>query len=173
MECHCYLRNIQDLLSDGKSPYERRFGMPLNGTVIPFGAMVEYHSISAKEISRLHQFVPNVLPGIFLGYVLYAGGIWRADIEELEEMDASEIHARRLRAKEALTPMKGDNFIMPSRRWNSQNFWRRSTSGNIHLNPGQPRQRRRTILSSRRIRRALFQPHSKMTLQGMMRKLKK
>ena len=23
MECHCYLRNIQDLLSDGKTPYEK------------------------------------------------------------------------------------------------------------------------------------------------------
>ena len=40
MECYCYLRNIQDLLSDGKTPYEKRFGMPFNGTVIPFGAMV-------------------------------------------------------------------------------------------------------------------------------------
>ena len=28
MECYCYLRNVQDLLSDGKSPNERRFGMP-------------------------------------------------------------------------------------------------------------------------------------------------
>ena len=36
-----------------------------------------------------------------------------ADIEELEEMDASELHARRLNAKEVLTPMKGDNFIFP------------------------------------------------------------
>ena len=38
MECYCYLRNIQDLLSDGKTPYERRFGMPSNGPVMPFGA---------------------------------------------------------------------------------------------------------------------------------------
>ena len=36
-----------------------------------------------------------------------------ADIKELEEMDASELHARRLSAKEVLTPMKGDNFISP------------------------------------------------------------
>ena len=34
-----------------------------------------------------------------------------ADIEELEEMDASDLHARRLNAKAVLTPMKGDNFI--------------------------------------------------------------
>ena len=38
-----------------------------------------------------------------------------ADIEESEEMDASELHARRLNAKEVLTPMKGDNFIFPVR----------------------------------------------------------
>ena len=43
MECYCYLRNIQDLLSDGKTSYERRFGMPFDRPVMPFGAMVEYH----------------------------------------------------------------------------------------------------------------------------------
>ena len=26
MECYTYLRNVTDLLSDGKTPYERRFG---------------------------------------------------------------------------------------------------------------------------------------------------
>ena len=36
-----------------------------------------------------------------------------ADIEELEKMDASEIYATRLNAKEVLTPMKGDKFIFP------------------------------------------------------------
>ena len=124
MEYHCYLRNIQDLLSDGKTPYERRFGIPFKGPVTPFGAMVEYHPISAKDISRLHQFGPKVLPCIFCGYALNAGGTWKgdimvADIEELEQMDASEIHARRLKAKEVLTHMKGDNFLIPGRRWNS------------------------------------------------------
>ena len=80
MECCCYLRNIQDLLSDGKTPFERRFGMPFNGPVIPFGAMVEYHPISPEDQSRLHQLGPKVLPGIFLGCVLYVGGIWKGDI---------------------------------------------------------------------------------------------
>ena len=36
MECYCYLRNMQDLLSDGKTPYERRFGVPFNGLVVAF-----------------------------------------------------------------------------------------------------------------------------------------
>ena len=91
MECYCYLRDVQDLLSDGKHHM--------------FGAMVEHHPISAKDLPILHQCCPKVLPGIFLGYVLYAGGIWKgdilvADIEDLEEMDASELYARRLNAKE-------------------------------------------------------------------------
>ena len=80
MECYCYLRNIQDLLSDGKTPYERRFGMPFNGPVIPFGAMAEYHTISSKDQSRLDQFGAKVSPGIFLGYASHAGGNWKGDV---------------------------------------------------------------------------------------------
>ena len=57
----------------GGTLYERRFGEPFKGPIIPFGSMVEYHPISAKDLSRLHQFGTKVLPGIFLGYVLYAG----------------------------------------------------------------------------------------------------
>ena len=65
MECKTYLRNIQDLLSDGKTPFERRIGVPFNGPVIPSGAMVPYHPISPKHLSRLHHFGRKVLPGIF------------------------------------------------------------------------------------------------------------
>ena len=43
----------------------------------------------------------------------WKGDILPADIDELEQMDASEIHARRLNAKEVSTPMKGDNFMFP------------------------------------------------------------
>ena len=97
MECSIYLRNIQDLLSVGKTHHERRFGVPFEGPVIPFGAMVEYHPISAKDLSRLHPFGPKVLPGIFLGHAPHAGRIWKGDIlvediEELEQMDVYEIY---------------------------------------------------------------------------------
>ena len=103
MECYTYRRNMQDLLSDGKTPCERRFGQPFKGPIIPFGSLVEYHPITAKDQSRIHQFGKKVLPGLFLGYALYAGGIWKgdiwvADIEELETMDASEIYSKRLNA---------------------------------------------------------------------------
>ena len=43
------------------------------------------------------------------------GGIWKgdifvADVEELQNLDASEIHARRLNAKEVLMPKKREEF---------------------------------------------------------------
>ena len=40
----------------GKTQDEMWFGIPLNGPVIPFGAMFEYHPISEKDLSRLHHF---------------------------------------------------------------------------------------------------------------------
>ena len=52
MECYTYLRNVTDLLSDGKTPYERRFGQPFKGTIIPFDSLVEYHPITAKDQSQ-------------------------------------------------------------------------------------------------------------------------
>ena len=115
MECYTYLRNVRDLLSDGKTPYERRFGQPFKGPIIPFGSLVEYHPFTAKYQSRTHQFGKKVLPGLFLGYALYAGGkgdVLIADLEELETMDASEIYSKRLNAKEVIFPKQGE-FIFP------------------------------------------------------------
>ena len=79
--------------------------------------MFEYCPITAKDQSRIHQFGKKVLPGLFLGYALYAGGIWKgdvliADIEELETMDASEIYSKRLNVEEVIFP-KQREFIFP------------------------------------------------------------
>ena len=42
-----------------------------------------------------------------------AGGIWKGDIEELENLDASEMCARRFNAKETRTPKNDEHFILP------------------------------------------------------------
>ena len=55
------------------------FGEPFNGPIIPFGSLVECYPISSKDQSRIHQSGKKVLPGLFLGYALYAG-IWKGDI---------------------------------------------------------------------------------------------
>ena len=80
--------------------------------------MVEYHPVTAKDQSRIHQFGKKVLPGLFLGYALYAGRIWKgdvlvADLEELETVDASEIYSKRLNAKEVIFPQEKGEFIFP------------------------------------------------------------
>ena len=149
MECHTYLRNVTDLLSDGKTPYERRFGQPFNGPIIPFGSLVEYHPITAKDQSRIHQFGKKVLPGLFLGNALYAGGIWKgdimvADIEELETMDASEIYSKKTQCKGSNISQKEWKIHISSRRWTNKIYWRRSGTENIHLDTGPPNSRRRS-----------------------------
>ena len=146
MECYTYLRNVTDLLSDGKTPNERRFGQPFKGPIIQFGSVVEYHSVTAKDQSIIHQFGKKVLPGLFHGYALYAEEIWKgdvlvADLEELESMDASEIYSKRLNAKEVIFSKEKGEIIFPNRRWTNQNRWRRS--GPIHLGTASTNSRRK------------------------------
>ena len=138
--------------------------------------MAEYHTISAKDLSRLHQFGPKVLPGIFLGDALNAGRIWKGDIlvtdiEELEEIGASELHARRLNANEVLTPMKGEHVIFPV------------ADGTVKVSAGDQRLRTSTLTGNRPERGEeqeilqgksdeLHSPtHFKKTQHEMMRKL--
>ena len=47
------------------------------------------------------------------GFGRWKGHIMIADVKELEEMDALELHARKLNPKEVLTPLKGQKFIFP------------------------------------------------------------
>ena len=157
MECCTYLRNVTDLLSDGKTPYERRFGQPFKGPIIPFGSLVEDHPITAKDQTRIHQFGKKVLPGLFLGYALHAGGIWKgdvliADLEELETMDASEIYSKKTQCE------RGDisqtrRIYFSNRKWTNQNTWRRSGTENIHLDTAATTSRRGSCGLSWRIRR--------------------
>ena len=139
--------NVTDLLSDGKTAFERRFGQPFKGPIIPFGSLVEYHPITAKDQSRTHQFGKKVLLGLFLGYALYAGGIWNgdvlvADFVELETMDASEIYSKRLNAKEVIFSQRKRRIYFSNRRWTNQNPWRRSGPENIHLGTASTNSRR-------------------------------
>ena len=50
-------------------------GQPFKGPIIAFGSLVEYHPITAKDQSRIHQFEKKVLPGFFLGYAVRGGNL--------------------------------------------------------------------------------------------------
>ena len=84
--------------------------------------MVKYYPTSAKDQSRIHQFGKKVLPGLFRGYALYAGGIWKgdilvADLEELETMDASEIYSKKTQCERGdISPKKRIYFLIADGR---------------------------------------------------------
>ena len=117
VECYCYLRNVQDILADGKAPCERRFGEPFRGPAIPFGAMVECYPVSARDQSRL-QFGKTVLPGLCLGYELVAREFgkeifWSQTLRSWEIWTCQKIHPRRNKAKEVLTPQRREYVMFP------------------------------------------------------------
>ena len=147
MECYTYVRNIQDLLSDGKTPYERRLEQSFKGPITPFGSLVEYHPINCegpvKNPSIWQESITWIVPRI---RIVPRMGTWKgdvlvADLEELETMDASEIYSKRLDAKEVIFPKQGE-FIFSNRRWTNQNPWRRAGPENIHLGTASTNSRR-------------------------------
>ena len=75
-----------------------------------------------------------------------------ADIEELEEMDASKLYARRLNAKDVLTPQRSGNFICPGGDGTVIIFGREQRLGTSTLTWDRPERGRRTINSSRKNR---------------------
>ena len=79
MDCDCFLLNIQDFLSDGKTPYARRFGEPLKGPIIHLVRLSNITLFLPKTCRDSTNSGKNVLTRILLGYVLYAGGIWKGD----------------------------------------------------------------------------------------------
>ena len=103
LECYCYLRNVEDLVTDWKNRVKGDLENHLKDRLFLLGVMADYFPICAERKSRLHQLGKKVVPGIFLGYAMVAG-IWKgeilvADIEELGKLDAWEIHVRRLSRK--------------------------------------------------------------------------
>ena len=155
MECFAYMRNVQDLLSDGKTPYERRFGQPFNGPIIPFGSLVEYHPITAKDQSRIHQFGKKVLPGLLLGYALYAGWIWkgwRTGCRPWGVGDDGRI-GNLLEKTQCERSQRKRRIYFSNRRWTNQPSWKRSRPENIHLDTAATNSRRKSRWFSWRIRR--------------------
>ena len=118
MECYTYLRNVTDLLSDGKTPYERRFGQPFKGPIIPFGSLVEYHPLTAKDQSRIHQFGKKVLPGFFLGCALYGGKFgrvtyWLQTLRSWRRWTHRKSTRKDSNAKEVIFPKEKEVFMFP------------------------------------------------------------
>ena len=126
MEYYTYLRNVTDLLTDGKTPYERRLGQPFQGPIIPFGSFFEYHPKTAKGSVKNPSIWKESLTWDCSSDTLCTRGefgrvdVLIADLEELETMDASGIYSKRLNAKEVIFSQTR-RIYFSNRRWTNQN----------------------------------------------------
>ena len=132
----------------GRRPYERSFGQTFKGPVIPFVPLVEYHLITAKDQSRIHQYGKKVLPGLFLGYALYAGEFgrvtyWLQTLRSWRRWTHRKSTHNRLNAKEVIFPKQGE-FIFPIEDGRIKTPWRRSGPENIHLGTASTNSRRKS-----------------------------
>ena len=132
MECYCYLRHVQDLPAGGKTLHERRFGEPFKGPISPFGAMVENQPISARD------------------HALIAGGICKGDfliaeIEELENFEASEILSPKIECKRSLDSSEKRRMCITCGRWNCKIIMKRLRIPGKHSKAGTNRKERERV----------------------------
>ena len=78
-----------------KFPWELRFGEKFKGPNIPFGARIDYWTGPKLKPKKDLRFDPTSNPGIFLGYAMQPGFIWRneflvASLKDLMEKDFNE-----------------------------------------------------------------------------------
>ena len=117
--------------------------------MIPFGAVVEYHTSSVRDKSRLRQFGKKVLLCIFAGYELIAWGIWKGDLSGcrhrgLEMMDASEIlSSKNQRERSIDIRQKEDEFIFPEIHGTNKIVRKRLQFPRTHPEAGANRKERR------------------------------
>ena len=52
IECFCFLKDVIDPTADGKTSYEKRFGVKFSGPLYPFGCEITYKPSSPVSNSR-------------------------------------------------------------------------------------------------------------------------
>ena len=57
----------------GRRPMKDLLGNHLKDRLFHLFHWLSYHPVTAKDQSRIHPFGKKVLPGLLLGYALYAG----------------------------------------------------------------------------------------------------
>ena len=148
MECYTYLRNVTDLLSDGRTSYERRFGQPhkrtdysiwIIGWVSPYNCegSVTHPSIWKESftwiVPRIRSLRGENLEGWRTGCrpwgVGYDGRI--GNLLEKTQCERGDIYQGKRR------------IYFSNSRLTNQNPWRRSRPENIHLGTASSNSRRK------------------------------
>ena len=158
MECYTYLRNVTDLLSDGKTPSEDVLGNHLKDrsfhlvhwlNITQSLRRTSQESINLERKSYLDCSSDTHCTRVEFGRVTY----WSQTFEELEMMDVSEIYSKKTQCERSDISLRKRRIYFSNRRWTNQNPWRRSGTENIHLDTDHPNSRRKSRGFSWRIRR--------------------
>ena len=89
MQYSCYLRKMQDLLSNGCEEHS-------SGPITAFWTKSDYSKRSGETPSVWHESIPRLFHGLSLSAKgSWTGDLLGADIEELREQDASNVCSRK------------------------------------------------------------------------------
>ncbi len=73
----CFASNIA--IIDGESAWDWRFQKgPSQGLCLPFGCLVDFFP-APKRSKKQQPFAPKAVPGLFLGYLIHARGIYKGE----------------------------------------------------------------------------------------------
>ena len=93
--------NVTKTKNGETSPWEKRFGAPFAGPLIPFGAEISYKSAVAEDnTSHGNKFGTSSRKGIMVGYWVNPGGKWSKDylVFDLDTIRQNK-DARRIRMR--------------------------------------------------------------------------
>ena len=65
MSYYTFVHNVSDKLSDGMTPYEKRFGIKFDGPLYPFGCEIHYKPSSPVVQSQMHPMGSKTLAAVF------------------------------------------------------------------------------------------------------------
>ena len=119
MKCYYYLQNDQDLLTDGKSQYERRSGETFKGPFILFDALIGYLLKTPKRQSTNSSIRNKIITRIFLVMLLSQGETWEKDTSDywcwrFGKFGVIKNYFRRLNAKEVLITQRNEELVFPA-----------------------------------------------------------
>ena len=102
---HAMALNLSKRMDCAKIPWEDRFGESFSGLTIPFGAKILYWNNPKENATNASKFAPKGEEGIFLGYHIQPGFIWRQEYivaplkgsrEAIENDDLRTLRVKRM-----------------------------------------------------------------------------
>ena len=122
-----------------RGPWERRFGQPFKGPIIPFGSLVESHPITAKDQSRIINLQRKSYLDCSLDTLCTRGWIWNGCRHWGVGNDGRIGNSTQKRFN-AIPKKMEYLFLQPQME---DPFWKRLGTENIHVDTGSPNSKRK------------------------------